>query len=115
MVSKIFQRKSLSCSFCAKTSAQVAKLLGGPKVHICDQCVGVCNRVLEAVPESFAGWESVSDADLLAGLRVADGTLDAVRAVLQDQIDEARGRRISWQKIGDALGVSRQAAWERFS
>ena len=33
----------------------------------------------------------------------------------QNKIDELRSREVSWATIGDALGVSRQAAWERFS
>ena len=44
-----------------------------------------------------------------------EASLDAVRTVLQAQIDTLRRRGISWSLIGDALGVSRQAAWERFS
>jgi ATP-dependent Clp protease ATP-binding subunit ClpX len=38
-----------------------------------------------------------------------------VRSVRSAQIDALRKRGISWAQIGDALGVSRQAAWERFS
>jgi len=38
-----------------------------------------------------------------------------MRSVLQVQIDTLRGRGVSWSQIGDALGVSRQAVWERFS
>jgi len=41
--------------------------------------------------------------------------LSATREVLQLHVDELRKREVSWQKIGDALGVSRQAAWERFT
>lgn len=39
------RRRSLRCSFCGKTERQVEKLFGGPKVHICDACVGVCNKI----------------------------------------------------------------------
>jgi biotin operon repressor len=35
--------------------------------------------------------------------------------VLQTQVETLRQRGISWEAIGGALGVSRQAAWERFS
>jgi biotin operon repressor len=38
-----------------------------------------------------------------------------VRTVLQHEIDELRARQVSWDAIGKALGISRQAAWERFS
>lgn len=107
--------KALKCSFCAKTDKQVSRMLGGPKVYICDECVGACNKILEATPVHFKGWENMSDQELLSGLKVANGTVDATRSVLQNHIDELRRRKVSWQKIGAALGMSRQAAWERFS
>lgn len=37
----------LTCSFCLKSSEEVAKLIAGPAgVYICDGCVELCNRVL---------------------------------------------------------------------
>jgi hypothetical protein len=36
-------------------------------------------------------------------------------AAVHDYVDVLRGRGISWTRIGEALGVSKQAAWERFS
>lgn len=107
--------KLLRCSFCSQTEKQVSRLLGGPKVHICDECVGACNRILEATPIEFKGWDNMTEQELLGGLKVADTTVDATRLVLQSHVDSLRRRGVSWQKIGDALGVSRQAAWERFS
>ncbi|HMO64145.1 MAG TPA: ClpX C4-type zinc finger protein, partial [Verrucomicrobiota bacterium] len=35
------------CSFCGKTHAEVRKLIAGPGVYICDNCVAVCQNVLE--------------------------------------------------------------------
>jgi len=57
----------------------------------------------------------MTDDQLLAALKIAEATVDATRAVLQAQIEELRRREISWDTIGNALGISRQAAWERFS
>jgi ATP-dependent Clp protease ATP-binding subunit ClpX len=34
------------CSFCGKDAGQVRKLITGPQVHICDECVGMCNEIL---------------------------------------------------------------------
>jgi biotin operon repressor len=42
-------------------------------------------------------------------------TLAAVRRDLRARVDLLRQRNVSWEAIGNALGVSRQAAWERFS
>jgi hypothetical protein len=109
------RRRSLRCSFCSRSDKDVEKLLGGPKVYICDACVGVCNRILEATPPRPAGWASMTDAQLLASLAPANAALEGVRAVLQAQVDMLRKREVSWADIGKALGISRQAAWERFS
>ncbi len=112
---KLKLNRRLRCSFCKKPASEVAKLIGGPSAYICDACIGACNRILEATPASFAGWESMTDAELLASLKPAEATVDAVRAVLQSQIEILRQRGLSWAAIGAALGISRQAAWERFS
>jgi hypothetical protein len=109
------RRKKLKCSFCGKSDKEVTRLIGGPGAHICDACVGICNKVLDATPVAFAGWQAMTDDQLLGALKVAEATVEATRAVLQAQIEELRRREISWDTIGQALGISRQAAWERFS
>ncbi|UCE63848.1 MAG: ATP-dependent Clp protease ATP-binding subunit ClpX [Nitrospirota bacterium] len=37
---------SLRCSFCGKSRDQVRKLIAGPTVYICDECVGLCNDII---------------------------------------------------------------------
>ena len=37
----------LKCSFCGKTQDQVKKLIAGPDVYICDECVELCNEILD--------------------------------------------------------------------
>jgi hypothetical protein len=109
------RKRKLKCSFCGKSDKEVTRLIGGPGVYICDACVGICNKVLEATPIAFPGWQAMTDDQLLAALKIAEATVDATRAVLQAQIEELRRREISWETIGSALRISRQAAWERFS
>src|SRR5579872_3852311 len=36
------------CSFCAKPSTEVEKVIAGPGVYICNECVGLCNDILGA-------------------------------------------------------------------
>ena len=48
----------LKCTFCGKTQKQVRKLIAGPAVYICDECIGLCNEILdeelaEAVEQEF--------------------------------------------------------------
>jgi hypothetical protein len=78
-------------------------------------CAGQANKILEAMPAAFAGWDAMTDEQLLESLKPSAATVDAVRAVLQNQVDALRKREVSWAAIGDALGISRQAAWECFS
>jgi hypothetical protein len=40
------RRELLYCSFCKKASADVAKLIAGPGVQICDECVEVCVEII---------------------------------------------------------------------
>lgn len=37
----------LKCSFCGKTQKQVKKLIAGPSVYICDECIELCNEIIE--------------------------------------------------------------------
>ncbi len=39
--------RNVTCSFCGKGVDQVEKIIQGPSVHICNECVGLCNEVLE--------------------------------------------------------------------
>ena len=48
----------LKCSFCGKTQDQVKKLIAGPEVYICDECVELCNEILDE--EFFEGKEKES-------------------------------------------------------
>jgi ATP-dependent Clp protease ATP-binding subunit ClpX len=50
----------LKCSFCGKTQEQVRKLVAGPGVYICDECIELCNEIIE---EELYG-ESESSAPL---------------------------------------------------
>lgn len=115
-MTKATRKVPLYCSFCRKDEHTVAKLIGGPGVYICDACVDLCNKILagKSVP-SFAGWETLSDDDLLTTLRPAAVALDNVEGTLKQHVTQLRGRGVTWTRIGEALGVSRQAAWERFS
>ena len=37
----------LKCSFCGKSQKQVMKLIAGPGVYICDECIGLCNEIIK--------------------------------------------------------------------
>ena len=50
------------CSFCGKTQDQVRKLVSGPGVFICDQCIELCNEVIkdDAAPTAKSGFARAS-------------------------------------------------------
>ena len=106
----------LCCSFCNKDKDAVAKLVAGPGVYICDECVGLCNLIIAEKPSpEFRAWHEQPDDEMLTGLAKVQAVVSQVDAAVHDYVDVLRGRGISWTRIGQALGVSKQAAWERFS
>lgn len=42
-----YDEKQLRCSFCGKTQEQVRRLIAGPNVYICDECVALCQEIIE--------------------------------------------------------------------
>ncbi len=50
----------LKCSFCGKSQKQVKKLIAGPGVYICDECIELCNEIIE---EELQAGVSVSSED----------------------------------------------------
>ena len=47
-------RKALRCSFCRRDESQVAKLVAGPRVYICDRCAYETIRIMESTPPPAA-------------------------------------------------------------
>ena len=46
MARQVKTEANLCCSFCGKSRDQVRKLIAGPTVYICDECVGLCNEIM---------------------------------------------------------------------
>ena len=51
----------LKCSFCGKSQKQVKKLIAGPGVYICDECIDLCNEIIEEelAEPSEVKWDSL--------------------------------------------------------
>jgi hypothetical protein len=69
---------------------------------------------METKPEINLRHE-LTDEELLASLGRAQKSVPQLEAAIHDYVDVLRSRGVSWTRIGAALGVSKQAAWERFS
>jgi len=107
------------CSFCFKSQHDVKKLMAGPGgIFICDECVGLCNEYIAGrnpkQPE-YSPLETLQTDWLLALLRPLETTVRGKGSQLQWLVDTLRSRKVSWARIGKALSISRQSAWERFS
>jgi ATP-dependent Clp protease ATP-binding subunit ClpX len=51
--------KALYCSFCGKSQHEVKKLIAGPSVFICDECIDLCNDIIR---DELPGLESVKSS-----------------------------------------------------
>ena len=63
----IKDQKKLYCSFCGKSQDEVKKLIAGPSVYICNECVDLCNDIIE---EEVKHEESDSEQILLSPLEI---------------------------------------------
>ena len=107
------------CSFCGKAQTEVGTLVSGPGVFICDECVQLCQAIIDKkaatkdVPGSLLP-ENAPTEKLLNTLAGYNGAFERVDDAMQDIVDILREREVTWAMIGQALAVSRQAAWKRF-
>jgi len=107
------------CSFCVKPNTEVTKLVAGPGVYICNECVSLCVEIIGQPTDSTPGlapWDHAGTIDeVLVNLsRVADSVAQ-VEGGLAQWVGRARSLGATWRQIGDALGMTRQSAWERFA
>ena len=55
---------NLKCSFCGKTQDQVKKLIAGPDVCICDECIELCNEILDEELFNFKQEDKATEAEV---------------------------------------------------
>ncbi|RYB94132.1 hypothetical protein EUA93_07110 [Nocardioides oleivorans] len=114
-------REGRICSFCATPGGPGTDvpLIGGLGAQVCGTCVDDFHATLhddEAMAASRAfPWDSMSDAEVLAVLPQIMASAEQNQAFAREWVDLLRERKVSWAEIGRTLGVSRQAAWERFA
>lgn len=112
----------VNCSFCTKPSSAVAKVIAGPGVYICNECIQLCNDILEQEQQASspgtqlpAREEAMTDEEILALLPRIASVSEQTDASLQRLVTVLRSRGVTWARIGAALQITRQSAWERFS
>jgi hypothetical protein len=109
-----------ACSFCFKPDTEAGTLVAGAGVFICDECVGLCGQVIAGKPKTggphLAPWDQVNDvAEVLDNLPRVAAAQEQVERNLRGWVLKARAMGVSWARIGEALGMTRQSAWGRFS
>ena len=67
--------KQLKCSFCSKTQDQVKRLIAGPGVYICDECVELCKEIIE---EDYVAPKPYEDAEIPKPAEIVDALNDYV-------------------------------------
>ena len=126
--------QALCCSFCTKTQLDVAKLIAGPGVFICNECIDLCKQIITdelkaadrtatkgggstevEVPPVLKVWDGLADEELLKEMARAHAAHQNVDRAVKRHVEALRERGVSWARIGEALGMTRQSAWERFS
>lgn len=86
------------------------------RVYICNECVSLCDYILaEELSVPLRDWEEMSDDKLLAEMLRVHASHERVDRNVGDIVRHLRARGISWARIGEALAMTRQSAWERFS
>jgi ATP-dependent protease Clp ATPase subunit len=136
------KHSDVHCSFCGKSAADVEKMVAGPGVFICSECVDLCGDIVaeelgatrslltgadptgddlidRAIGEREAAkiptWSTMSDEELLDRLPRIAAAQEQVERSLRIGVGHLRARGVTWQRIGQAFGMTRQSAWERFS
>lgn len=120
--------EALRCSFCAKSQDDVGTLVAGPGVYICNECVDLSTQIITEkqargrrrsgaaqTPPVLKAWETLSDEALLAEMVRAHAAHENVDRSVAHHVAALRERGVTWARIGGALGMTRQSAWERFS
>ena len=126
LASAVVDESLCYCSFCSKPQNEIEKLIAGPGVFICNECVALCEDIIAAEASKKASGKKDERPDVASYLDNLDlDTLKkrlAVRERVLADVDQAqqmivqalRRKDVSWADIGGALGVSRQAVWRRF-
>ena len=90
-------KSGLTCSFCGKPASEV-KLIAGPAVYICDECVEACQGMLDSMAADDPPMPKSKNFDALAEWRAAEaGVREAVIFGLIERADKVR-KRARWAR-----------------
>ena len=65
-MAKYEDKKTVRCSFCGKAQENVKRIIAGPGVYICDECVGLCSNIIEEEFEEMCTEEKAQENQSLS-------------------------------------------------
>ena len=101
------------CSFCGRSRESCGTLAYGPGVAICADCTANCAS-LHAGGAASEPWAEMSREQVLDLLPRISAVAAQVERRLSAWVGVARDKGASWARVGEALAMTRQSAWERF-
>ena len=109
-----------SWSFCGKPNTEVKKLIAGPGIYICDECVGLCQDIISAETSADdaaaqrAAFEDRPAPEILKLLPALARTVDSVESDLRRWVQKLRAGGTPWPEIASRLGIDPEVAEARF-
>jgi hypothetical protein len=109
-----------SCTFCGKDNTEVEKLIAGPGVYICNECIALCNDIITTEGKSEAGATerktllsrpASERLELLPGMA---RTLQRVEADMATWIRRLIDDGATWDQVAERLDVDEKTARARF-
>jgi hypothetical protein len=101
--------EQLACSFCGKSQRDVQKLVAGPGVYICDECVEVCNEIIVPGMTQLDEWVETHEYVAVLGWAkhpAADELYPKIEALGAELLEERQafaggvvGRRNRWSRV----------------
>ena len=114
--------RNVNCSFCNKANTEVRKLIAGPGVYICDECVHLCDGILEDTQSGRAEAEAAVDRyenrsaeEILEGLPALARNVAAVESNLHRWVFRLRELGTDWASIASSLSIGEDDARAQFS
>jgi hypothetical protein len=111
-----------SCSFCRKPNTTVERLVAGPGVYICNECIELSAVIVEEAARAQSEGGTPRDSghqdrpvdEILAMLPALVRTAEGVEAELAGWIARLREKGTDWPTIAEATGMSVEAVRQRF-
>ncbi|MCF6378104.1 ClpX C4-type zinc finger protein [Nocardioides KLBMP 9356] len=106
------------CSFCGVVGTSKSSFAGGLGALMCSHCVMKYYEIMSS-PETKRElqrpwWNVMTDEEILATVPKITAVQEQLDDFLREWIKVVRSRGLTWADVGRVMGITRQAAWQRF-